>query len=277
MIQHIKNLENYTNEERTNYIIDFLSTRNIEFKIQPFRYRVLKGRNIIVNHFCKRSCKNLLLLTAHTNKYFSSPGANDNASGVAVLLGIIENLLAREDGKKLGIKIIFFDHEDGLAYLDGSTYYVKHTDTSNISFVLNLDMVGAGNTVAMNPRLNELKHNKYIKHLLESLNNLKIEHYSFNLPPLMCEDHMPFEKAKVSALSLNLMPKEDMEYIISRSKASLPSLLKESFVIRFNREKHPMFTMQHRHNDLDTSEFVSENSLSLCEKIVMQIIDFPKK
>ena len=277
MLTHIQQLEKRTNKDRTEYIKKILVSMGVTFRTQPFRFRILKGENIIVDHFCQSTNKSLLLLTAHSNKYFSSPGANDNASGVAVILGIIELLLERKYGEKLGIKIIFFDHEDGLAYLDGSTYYVKHTDTSNISFVLNLDMVGAGNTVAMNPRLNELKHNKYIKRLLESLINLKIEHYSFNLPPLMCEDHMPFEKAKVSALSLNLMPKEDMEYIISRSKASLPSLLKESFVIRFNREKHPMFTMQHRHNDLDTSEFVSENSLSLCEKIVMQIIDFPKK
>jgi len=83
MLHHIKELEKRANQRRVEYVEEILTNKGISFKTQPFRVRLQQGKNIIVDHFSQSKDKNQLVLTAHTNKFFSSPGANDNASGVA--------------------------------------------------------------------------------------------------------------------------------------------------------------------------------------------------
>lgn len=278
MLHHIKELEKRTNKDRVEYVKEVLNNKGIEFKTQPFRFRVLKGENIIVNHFCQSETDKQLLLTAHTNKYFSSPGANDNASGVAVLLGIIEDLLEKKAGDGLGIKIIFFDHEDGLAYVDGSSYFVKYFDLSSIAFVLNLDGVGMGNTCTMSPKITFKSKSAYTTHLLEILKKRNIQFHSFNLPPLFSEDHVPFATKGVAAVSINTMSESDLQYL--RNAEKKPFIAKLALMLFYRgafRKQHPMVIMRHRHNELDTSKYIDSSSLDLCKKVVMEMIDFHKR
>ena len=278
MLTHIQQLEKRMNKDRTEYIKKILVSMGVTFRTQPFRFRILKGENIIVDHFCQSTNKSLLLLTAHSNKYFSSPGANDNASGVAVILGIIELLLERKYGEKLGIKIIFFDHEDGLAYVDGSSYFVDHSDLSCINFVLNLDHVGMGNSITMSPKFTAETKNTYTNHLLDILEKLEVKFHSFQLPPLMVEDHIPFVKKGIAAISLNIMPDTDMRYLIQIEKKPFIIKLASMLIYRGALSKmHPMMVMRHRHNELDTSKYIEPSSLELCRKIVMECIDFHRR
>lgn len=274
MIEHIKNLEKKTNKERTDYVKQTLKQINVTFSVQPFRQRILRGENIIVEQFCGDSPRQLLL-TAHTNKYFSSPGANDNASGVAVLLGIISHLKKRNLKKTIGIKVVFFDHEDGLAILDGSSFFVSHTDITNISFVLNLDGVGIGNSFTLSPRITRKNSNHYVSNILQFLNHKNIRYFSFDLPPLMIEDHMPFLQKNIRALSVNLMPEQDLEYLKDFAKKSwLQKLIEALFYRGSNRKNHPMVVMRHRHNELDTSEYIQEKSLELAFSLSIKMVDY---
>jgi len=52
MLTHIQQLEKRTNDGRTEYIKNILIKEGVQFRIQPFRYRLLKGENLIVDHFC---------------------------------------------------------------------------------------------------------------------------------------------------------------------------------------------------------------------------------
>lgn len=71
-----------------------------------------------------------------------SPGANDNGSGVAVLMAAAEALV-REPLTQTQVDIIFFSAEE--SGLIGSEAYVKeHRERLNGAAVLNLDMVGSG-------------------------------------------------------------------------------------------------------------------------------------
>lgn len=274
MIEHIKKLEKMTNKERTDYVKHVLEKMDVAYSVQPFRQRVLKGENIIVEQFCDGS-SSYLLLTAHTNKYFSSPGANDNASGVAVLLGLISHLKQRDLKKTIGIKIVFFDHEDGLAILDGSNYFVSHTDKTNISFVLNLDGVGMGNSFTLSPRITSETSNRYISNILQFLKGKNIKYFSFDLPPLMVEDHMPFLQKNITALSVNLMPEQDLEYLKEVVNKSWMHKLKIMLYYRgANRKNHPMVVMRHRHNELDTSEYIQEKSLELAFQLSINMVDY---
>lgn len=275
MLKHIKELEKRPNKGRTEYIKNYLKSAGISFEVQKFRQRVLNGENIVITDFCKQDDQAQLLLTAHTNKYFSSPGANDNASGVAVLLNVIDQLKALNLDNNSNTKIIFFDHEDGLAYIDGSTFYVNNTDLSKIKFVLNLDMVGAGNTVVTCPKnTDDNRSNPYVNYLLKHLTQKQIKYFSFDLPPLLVEDHVPFVKNGVPAISLSMMPERDLGHLKKILNSSKLNQLVESLIMRFHRKKHPMFIMRHRHNDWDTSEYIDELSLELCKKIVMEMIKF---
>lgn len=90
-----------------------------------------------------------LVFTAHydhlgamgKNAYF--PGANDNASGVSVLLNLAKYY--KKNPSKYSIAFIFFSGEE--AGLLGSKYYSEHPifPLSKIKFLTNLDLLGTGN------------------------------------------------------------------------------------------------------------------------------------
>lgn len=90
----------------------------------------------------------IIFITAHydhlggmgTDTYF--PGANDNASGVTLLLSLAKYYAANPQPYSIGF-ICFAGEEAGLI---GSKYYVAHPvkPLKNISFLLNLDLEGTG-------------------------------------------------------------------------------------------------------------------------------------
>lgn len=92
----------------------------------------------------------LIVLTAHydhlggmgSNTYF--PGANDNASGIALLLNMARYYAANPPPYSMAF-ICFAAEEAGLL---GSKHFTEHPliDLSSIRFLINLDMVGTGET-----------------------------------------------------------------------------------------------------------------------------------
>lgn len=70
------------------------------------------------------------------------PGANDNASGVAVLLDLMQYY--KQHPSKYSIAFFFFTGEE--IGLIGSKHYVTHPlfDLNRIKFLINLDLVGGG-------------------------------------------------------------------------------------------------------------------------------------
>jgi aminopeptidase YwaD len=90
----------------------------------------------------------IIFFTAHydhlgamgSSTYF--PGANDNASGQAVLLSLAKYFIAHPQPYSIGF-ICFAGEEAGLV---GSQYYVNNPikPLSNIKFLVNLDLLGTG-------------------------------------------------------------------------------------------------------------------------------------
>ncbi|MUG97592.1 M28 family peptidase [Scytonema sp. UIC 10036] len=80
-----------------------------------------------------------ILVAAHYDTVFFSPGADDNASGVAVVLELARLLGSRPTAKTL--QLAFFDLEE--AGLLGSKAYVKNkAHLENLEGVIVMDMVG---------------------------------------------------------------------------------------------------------------------------------------
>ena len=80
--------------------------------------------------------------TMGKNVYF--PGANDNASGVALLLELAAHYARPENQPACSVAFLLFGAEE--AGLVGSTYFVRHPllPLARIRFLLNLDLLGTG-------------------------------------------------------------------------------------------------------------------------------------
>jgi len=104
--------------------------------------------NVLAYLPAKKKTSKTIVFTAHydhlgrlgTDVYF--PGANDNASGTAVLLTLAQEAKKKKNPYNL-LFIAFAGEEIGLK---GSEYYVKNPilPLQNIHFLINLDMVGSG-------------------------------------------------------------------------------------------------------------------------------------
>jgi len=106
-------------------------------------------KNIIGKIPSKKNPKGTIMLTAHydhlgrmgTATYF--PGANDNASGVAMLLQLGEMIKSRPLKRYNVLLVAFAGEEAGLL---GSKHMSEHPmiDLKNVRFLLNLDIMGSG-------------------------------------------------------------------------------------------------------------------------------------
>lgn len=104
-----------------------------------------------------------LLVGAHYDTVPTSPGANDNASGVAVLLEVARILAARP--AKLPVVVVVFGGEEGRPgpqhlSLAGSLHYAEvqpEAERRNLVAMLNLDMIGHGDAVLSTMRINMKK------------------------------------------------------------------------------------------------------------------------
>lgn len=96
----------------------------------------------------KKKLKKVTAISAHYDhlgrmgKFTYFPGANDNASGTAILFGVAEKW-QKQPGKHPLLVMAFAGEEAGLL---GSKYYVEHPllPLQKMSFLLNLDIMGSG-------------------------------------------------------------------------------------------------------------------------------------
>ena len=129
------------------------------------------------------------------NTYF--PGANDNASGVALLLELAAHYAQLANRPAYSVVFLLFGAEE--AGLVGSSYFVQHplVPLARIRFLLNLDLLGTGEEGAtiVNGRVHEAAFAR-----LTALN--ATHHY---LPRLTARgraansDHFPFSEVGVPA------------------------------------------------------------------------------
>ena len=133
-----------------------------------------------------------------SNTYF--PGANDNASGVALLLELAAHYARPENQPAYSVVFLLFGAEE--AGLVGSRYFVAHplVPLPRIKFLVNLDLLGTGEEGAtvVNGKVYEPAYQR-----LTMLNDA--HHY---LPRLTARgraansDHFPFSEAGVPAFFL---------------------------------------------------------------------------
>lgn len=134
------------------------------------------------------------------NTYF--PGANDNASGVAMLLSLAEEIQQQPLLKHNVLFIAFAGEEIGLL---GSQFFVNQRilDLKLISCVLNLDIMGSGEEgiTVVNGAIHKELFERLINlnELTESVSVIKARGQAAN------SDHYPFSKAGIPAIFIYTM------------------------------------------------------------------------
>jgi len=95
----------------------------------------VKGKNLFQQNAAQR-----IVITAHIDAKKGSPGAIDNATGVALLL-ILAELLKNYDGSKL-IELVAFNGEDYYS-VPGQMAYIKANQDNFDNILLNINIDGA--------------------------------------------------------------------------------------------------------------------------------------
>lgn len=134
-------LEARSNPERQAAVARYLEMRGVPFARHRFATFEGSGENFAVD---LGGGPRVLLLVAHHDAVPGSPGANDNAASVAILLSLMERLTVPP---AVTIRLLFTACEE-LGYL-GARAWAREQPLSGIAGVLSLELCGVGDTLAV--------------------------------------------------------------------------------------------------------------------------------
>ena len=152
-----------------------------------------------------------MLLTCHIDTKTGIPrfvGADDGASGAAVLLELARVLAARHPGLATRIELVFFDGEESFAPrmtlqdgLYGSRYDLARRGAKLPRWMINLDMVGGRDKVIAIPMADTSE--AMLMHYDTAVNALGLSPKHWTVyPGSYLDDHLPFAQAGVHTLNL---------------------------------------------------------------------------
>lgn len=197
--------------------------KNITISAQNMFFDNYKTQNVIGYVEGKIHPDSFFVFTAHydhlgrmgTQTYF--PGANDNASGTAMITDLARHYSLPENQADYSIVFMAFSGEE--AGLTGSTYNADNPlfPLENIKFLINLDMVGSGSDgiTVVNSSIFTKAYNSLV-----AINNNKQYLKEVKKRGEACNsDHCPFYKKGVPAVFIYTRGKECSEYHTSDDKS----------------------------------------------------------
>lgn len=139
------------------------------------------------------------------------PGANDNASGVAMLLDLVRHY-TRDDVEPPPVSLVFIAFSGEEAGLKGSRHFADNPlfPLKRIKAMINLDMIGSGSQGITIVNGHELTG---ISRAFEEINNeMKLVRYVTRRSAACNSDHCPFYEKGVPAVFIYTSGKEYSEY-----------------------------------------------------------------
>lgn len=210
------------------YLYQQLSATSTRVNRQDFTYYdTTAGDNLLLTNLIASynvENKNRILLCAHwdtrpwaDNDPDSSRhrepvlGANDGASGVAVLLEIANGF--KDAPPPLGIDIVFFDGEDyGMTgtttgWLLGSKFFTRNIGSYRPYFVVLSDMVGDADLNIYKEHYSQVYAGWLVSLIWEAARRENAEHFYPEIRHTVYDDHVPFLELGIPAADLI-----DMDY-----------------------------------------------------------------
>jgi len=204
---YVLGIEGRTHLGRGEFIKDQLRRLGIGYVTAPFKKIerqgkdtvIIEGENIIVR--IGRGTKRIVV-GAHYDAAPDSPGANDNGSGVAVVLALINHLQVIE--WNYGVDFCFFDQEESGSI--GSIFYIKQFVIPKKHFVMiNLEVEGSGEEVFVGPVGNSNRIvMRYVHEAAKKTGFPFVEHAEFP-----SSDHDSFAKIHLENICISVVPRGD--------------------------------------------------------------------
>jgi aminopeptidase YwaD len=197
-------LEARTNPAREAAVATFLTARGVPFARHRFATFEGRGENFSVD---VGDGDRLLVLVAHHDAVPGSPGANDNAASVAILLHLLERLRVPA---ALRVRFLFTAAEE-LGYL-GARAYVKERLREPIVGVLSLELCGIGDSLAVWDAAEETPFLGRVRAGLEARGLRADETYhQVGRIPVFGSDHRAFAAAGIPAYGLTVVPASEAD------------------------------------------------------------------
>jgi hypothetical protein len=125
-------------------------------------------------------------------------GANDGASGVAILLELAR--IMGENPPPIGVNLVFFDGEDlgvpgeNETYCQGSRFFAKNLPIPRPDEAINLDMVGDKQLVIPIERYSLEYHPKLVRHLWDRAKDMGLDAFIGRVDYAIYDDHIPLNE-----------------------------------------------------------------------------------
>jgi hypothetical protein len=243
-------LESRDNAAREAAVARYLSERGVPFARHAFATFEGRGDNFAVD--VGRGDR-VLVLVAHHDAVPGSPGANDNAASVAILLTLLERLAASPPSR-LRVRLLFPACEE-LGYL-GARAYVRETPLAGVVGALSLELCGIGDTLAIWDAGDETPFLRTVRGAFEALGRRADESYHVvGRIPVFGSDHRAFAAAGVPAYGLTVIPAAEADAL--RQFVFSPVTSAISAIAAVKRRPVPFDTYHTRRDALATVDGVA--------------------
>ena len=125
-------------------------------------------------------------------------GANDGASGVAILLELAK--IMGENPPPIGVNLVFFDGEDlgvpgeNSTYCQGSRFFAKNLPIPRPNEAINLDMVGDKQLMLPIERYSLEYHPELVRHLWDRAKDMGLDAFIGRVDYAIYDDHIPLNE-----------------------------------------------------------------------------------
>ena len=197
-------LEGRDNAARQAAVARWLHLRGVPFDRHRFATFEGAGENFTVN---VGDGDRALVLIAHHDAVPGSPGANDNAAAVAVLLTLLERWASRPPRTR--VRLLFSACEE-IGYL-GSRAWVRAHGVGDVRSVLSLELPGVGDSLAVWDAVAPTPFLRSVCGTLEGMGLRADEgHHVVGRIPVFGSDHRAFADAGVPAYGLTTVPAHEV-------------------------------------------------------------------
>lgn len=250
-------LDDQPNASRRALLIEHLDALGVSYRAQTYA----TGTNVVVD--LGRAARKIGV-GSHFDRVPTSAGANDNGSALAVCLDIIRK--HQEAGSEAGVRVFFFDEEE--TGLKGSQAYVDEYGVEDLGGLLNMELVGMGDTFALWPVATA-----QTGPLLEAFETVargqQVRCNRFDQLVTNTADHVPFRKAGLrDAFTITCITDQD----ITTAQHYFQALAQQAdkWALWEILAQAPLF--RHYHQPTDTYEKLSEASLAMTSAAVWETI-----
>lgn len=260
LIQVIQELEMLTDLQRFRRVREYLNEWEVDHRI----HRYGSGNNIWVPAL-KRP---YIGISSHFDTVPLSPGANDNASSIAVCLALLQRYMS-QPFKRIGLQFFFFDEEEkGLL---GSRAFIQDESTYGMMGLINMELVGSGNQFALWP-LDYGSDNRVLEAVEIAGRKLQFPTHRIGNLIMHSADHHPFRQESLgdAAFTISCISDKDVAVAEHYFKAQAFDVSEETLLEI--AQQAPIF--EHYHQPSDLSIHLKESSLEQCTDLIWTALEW---